>query len=150
MNIFITPLGLSYGALYSGILLTQPDHVIVLTSEQAAQNVSTVVEAARKIHPNFTVEVHTISDPFVGFVDGRRLASELAHRLHTSSAHQYTVSLTGGTTALQDAAKCLADLLGAREIALVDRRSIDEQRANPLVVGELVEIPPAYHNKKPA
>ncbi len=150
MHIFITPLGMSHGALYSGILLTRPDHVIAITSEQAAQNVDIVVGAARKVHPNFAIEVHTIADPFVGFAEGRQLASVLAHRLLNSGTHQYTVSLTGGTTALQDAAKCLADLLHAREIALVDRRSIEEQRANPLVVGEWVEIPPAYHNQKPA
>jgi hypothetical protein len=142
MHILITPLGLTYGVLYSGIVLTRPDHVIVLTSKQAAQNVEVAVNAARHIHPDFTVEVHIVTDPFAGFAEGRQLAARLAQRLRSNRGHQYTVSLTGGTTVLQDAAKCLADLLDAREIALVDRRSVEEQKANPFVLGELVEIPP--------
>ena len=70
------------------------------------------VAAAREIHANFTVEVHTIEDPFAGFVQGRQLAIVLAQRLRAQkdeAENRYTISLTGGTTALQDAAKCLAD-----------------------------------------
>lgn len=144
MHIFITPLGMSYGVLYSGVHLIKPDHVIVLTSLEAEKNVEITVAAARKIHTNFTVEVHTIKDPFAGFVQGRQLATALAQRLRAQEdgdENRYTVSLTGGTTALQDAAKCLADQLQAREVALLDRRSEQEKRTNPLVVGELIEIP---------
>ena len=144
MHIFITPFGMSYGVLYSGILLTKPDHVIVLTSPEAAKNVEITVAAARKIHANFTVEVHTVNDPFKGFVQGRQLATVLAQRLRAHKdrdENRYTVSLTGGTTALQDAAKYLANQLQAREVALIDRRNEQEKRTNPLVVGELIEIP---------
>lgn len=147
MHIFITPLGMSYGVLYSGIHLLKPDHVIVLTSSEGAKNVKITVAAARKIHASFTVEVHTIEDPFAGFVQGRQLATLLAQRLHAQKGtgeNRYTVSLTGGTTALQDAAKCLADQLQAREVALIDRRNEQEKRTTPLVVGELIEIPKDY------
>lgn len=142
MHTLITPLGLSYGSLYSGILLVRPDHVIVLTSEQAAANIPRVVEAARKEHPDFTIEVHALADPFVGFAEGRRLAQEIAQRLKANGEPQITVCLTGGTTALQDAVMSIAQSLGAREIALVDRRGVEEQRQQPFAVGELVEIPP--------
>ena len=147
MHIFITPLGMSYGVLYSGIHLIKPDHVIVLTSLEAAKNVEIAIAAARKIHSNFTLEVHTIEDPFAGFVQGRQLATVLAQQLCSQEdrdENRYTVSLTGGTTALQDAAKCLADQLHAREVALIDRRDEQEKRTNPLVVGELMEIPKDY------
>ena len=147
MHIFITPLGMSYGVLYSGIYLTKPDHVIVLTSPEAAKNVEIAIAAARKIHSNFTLEVHTIEDPFAGFVQGRQLAIVLAQRLRPQedgAENRYTVSLTGGTTALQDAAKCLADQLHAREVALIDRRNEQEKRTNPLVIGELIEVPKDY------
>ncbi len=126
MHIFITPFGMSYGVLYSGILLTKPDHAIVLTSPVAAKNVEITVAAARKIHPNFTVEIYTIEDPFAGFVQGRQLAIMLAQQLcahEDGNENRYTVSITGGTTALQDAAKCLADQLQARQVALIDRRN---------------------------
>lgn len=46
MHIFMTPLGMAYGSLYSGLLLTRPDHVIVITSQQPAENVDTAVEAS--------------------------------------------------------------------------------------------------------
>ena len=144
MHIFIAPLGMSYGVLYSGIHLIKPDHVIVLTSPEAAQNLEIAIAAARKIHANFTVEIHTLEDPFDGFVQGRQLATALARQLcsqEDGNENRYTVSLTGGTTALQDAAKCLADQLQAREVALIDRRDEQEKRTNPLVVGELIEIP---------
>ena len=144
MHIFITPFGMSYGVLYSGIHLIKPDHVIVLTSLEAAQNVEITVAAARELHANFTVEVHTIKDPFAGFVQGRQLVTVLAQRLRAQEdedENRYTVSLTGGTTALQDAAKCIADQLQAREVALIDRRDEQEKRTNPFVVGELIEIP---------
>lgn len=147
MHIFITPFGMSFGVLYSGIHLIKPDHVIVLTSLEAAQNVEITVAAAREVHANFTVEVHTIKDPFAGFVQGRQLATVLAQRLRAQNEggeNRYTVSLTGGTTALQDAAKCLADQLQAREVALIDRRDEQEKRTNPLEVGELIEIPKDY------
>lgn len=32
--------------------------------------------------------------------------------------------------------------IGAKEIGVIDRRSINEQQRNVFVVGELVEIPP--------
>ena len=147
MHIFITPFGMSYGVLYSGILLTKPDHVIVLTSPEAAKNLEIAVAAARKTHANFTVEVHTLKEPFTGFAQGRQWATVLAQRLCTQKdrdENRYTVSLTGGSTALQDAVKRLADQLQAREVALIDRRNEREKQTNPLVVGELIEIPKDY------
>ena len=77
-------------------------------------------------------------------MQGRQLATVLAQRLRAQKEggeYRYTVSLTGGTTALQDAAKCIADQLQAREVALIDRRDEQEKRTNPFVVGELIEIP---------
>jgi hypothetical protein len=48
---------------------------------------------------------------------------------------------------LQDCVRSVADILRAkgrdvREVAVVDRRTAEEQRRVPLVVGELVEVPP--------
>jgi hypothetical protein len=87
------------------------------------------------------VETHVLEDPLAGFREGRRLARELA----TSAAGDNVINLTGGTTALQDCVRSVADILRTqhkkvREVAVVDRRSTDEQRRVPLVVGELVEV----------
>ncbi len=143
MRILFSPLGLSYGSLFSAIVLTKPDHVVVITSAKAAENIPRVVEAAKRYHPNFTLEHHSIGDPFTGFIEGRELARKLAESArYRGERAEHIVNLAGGTTALQDAAQCLARALGAREVAVIDRRSPDEQRQNPFVVGELIEVPP--------
>jgi len=102
-----------------------------------------LIEAAKRYHPDFTLEYHTINDPFVGFIEGREWARKIARseEQRTESA-EYIVNLAGGTTALQDAVQCIARALGAKEVAVIDRRRPDEQRQNPFVVGELIEVPP--------
>ena len=55
--------------------------------------------------------------------------------------------VTGGTTVMQDCVRSVADILrGAakpvREVAVVDRRSAEDQKRSPLVVGELIEVAP--------
>jgi len=142
MRILFSPLGLSYGSLFSAILLTKPDHVVVITSTKAAENIPKVVEAAKKDHPHFTLEYHTISDPFIGFIEGRGLARNIAKsEERRAESVEYIVNLAGGTTALQDAVQCIARALRAKEVAVIDRRSPGEQRQNPFVVGELIEVP---------
>ncbi|HIE28175.1 TPA: hypothetical protein EYP66_12890 [Candidatus Poribacteria bacterium] len=138
MRVLFSPLGMSYGSLFSAIVLTKPDHVVVITSKRAAANIPQVVEQAKPYHPNFTLEYHTLADPFTGFLEGRTLAKSLARK----AGDENIANLVGGTTALQDAVKCLSDLIGAREVAVIDRRPIEEQRANPFFVGELVEVLP--------
>jgi|ETNmetMinimDraft_25_1059894.scaffolds.fasta_scaffold75365_2 hypothetical protein len=132
------PLGLAYGSLYSALMLTRPQQVIVVTSQQAGQYLPLVVEAVKSTLPQLRVEQHTLSDPFSGFVEGR----ELAQRLAQQATEKNLACLTGGTTALQDTIRTIALLTVAQEFAVVDRRPVDLQRSQPLVVGELVPIPP--------
>ena len=115
--------------LFSAIVLTKPDHVVVITSEQAAANIPLVVEQAKQYHTNFTLEYHTVVDPFTGFHQGRKLAKRLTRK----AGNENIANLVGGTTALQDAVKCLSDLTGDREVAVIDRHPIEEQRANPFL-----------------
>ena len=142
MRVLVSPLGLSPGSLFSAIVLTKPEHVVVLTSALGQRGLEASVAAARSRGPAFTVEAHSLADPFAGFAEGRQLARRLAARWRERDDLEVVANLAGGTTALQDAVKCLADLLGAREIAVVDRRSLEEQRQDPFVVGELVDVPP--------
>ncbi|MDP6999501.1 MAG: hypothetical protein QF569_25785 [Candidatus Poribacteria bacterium] len=132
------PLGLSYGSLFSAVALTQPDRVIVVSSRQASQNLTLVVEALAAIDCHCPIELHTLSDPFTGFLEGRQLAKKLAQK---EATEHNIVCLTGGTTALQDAIKTIAIFTRADEMAVIDRRQIEEQRANPFIVGEMVKIP---------
>ncbi len=143
MTVLFSPLGLAYGTLYSAILLVRPQRVVVVTSPEALVNLHSAVDAARFYHKAFEVETHVLDDPLGGFIEGRRLARFLA----ASAAGDNIINLTGGTTALQDCVRSVADILRSRhqtvrEVAVIDRRPTDEQRRVPLVVGELCEVPP--------
>lgn len=141
MTVLFSPLGLNYGVLYSAILLVRPARLVLITSPQAIGNLHSATDAARFFHSQFEVETHMLDDPFAGFREGRTLA-----RLLTASAGcKNVVNLTGGTTVMQDCVRSLAQSLRAqekpvREVAVIDRRSLEEQKRAPLVVGELIEV----------
>lgn len=152
MTVLFSPLGLAYGSLYSAILLVRPSRAVVVSSRQAVVDLHSAVDAARFFHTSFEVETHLLSDPLAGFAEGRTLARQLV----AGAGSQNVINLTGGTTALQDCVRSVADILRAqqdpnsnahpliavREVAVVDRRTPEEQKRVPLVVGELVEVPP--------
>ena len=142
MLVLFSPLGLSYGTLYSAILSVRPQRVVVITSPQAVNLLHSATDAARFFHSGFEVETHILSDPFSGFKEGRALARELALRAGETNV----VNLTGGTTVLQDCARSVADILreesqDVQEVAVVDGRDGDEQIRMPLMLGRLVEVP---------
>ena len=148
MTVLFTPLGLAYGSLYSAILLTRPQRVVVVTSPQAILNLHSAVDAARFFHADFEIETHLMQDALSGFVEGRALSRQIAHSACNDDNGDNIVNLTGGTTALQDCVRSVADVLRARqievrEVAVIDRRGADEQKRVPLAVGELVEVPAA-------
>lgn len=142
MTVLFSPLGLAYGTLYSAILLTRPQRVVIVTSAEAIVHLHAALDAARFFHHPFEFETHILEDPQAGFLEGRKLAGFLA----ASSGETNVVNLTGGTTALQDSIRSVADVLrragaSVREVAAIDRRPLLEQRRDPLFVGELVEVP---------
>lgn len=148
MTVLFTPLGLAYGSLYSAILLVRPQRVVVVTSPQGAINLHSAVDAARFFHSQFEIETHLLQDALAGFVEGRALARQLAQSADLGNSADNVVNLTGGTTALQDCVRSVADILRARqiavrEVAVIDRRDADEQKRAPLAVGELFEVPAA-------
>jgi hypothetical protein len=96
-----------------------------------------VGQAKSVLNTDFTFEVHTVSDPFTSFAEGRELAKVLARK----KGGENIVNLTGGSTALQDAVQSIARLISAKEVAVIDRRPYTQQQANPYVVGEIIEIP---------
>jgi hypothetical protein len=143
MTVLFSPLGLSYGVLYSAILSVRPQRVVVVTSPEAIVNLHTAIDAARFYHALFEVETHLLDDPLAGFREGRKLARFLS----VSADGKNVVNLTGGTTALQDCVRSVGEILRergshVREVAVIDRRVPDEQKRMPLVLGELVEVPP--------
>lgn len=143
MTVLFSTLGLAYGTLYSAILLTRPQRVVIVTSTEAIVHLHAALDAARFFHTSFEFETHILEDPQAGFGEGRALARFLA----ASCGDKNIVNLTGGTTVLQDCVRSVADILrredkNVREVAAIDRRDLVDQRREPLFVGEIVEVPP--------
>jgi hypothetical protein len=139
-RLLITPVGLSPGVLYSGALHVKPDRLLIVTSQQAATRISEALEHARSLQtPQQTL---VLEDAFLGYREvDRHLGSEMDRAF--VAADQLIVNVTGGTTVMQYAVERLAsrarDLgVPVRRVALIDRRSPEEQRANPYVLGEIV------------
>lgn len=142
--VLVSPLGLSPGALFSAVSHVQPDRVLVITSDEAARFVPGALAAAGR--PGLATDIVKLYDPHQGFNEaGRIFSDDEKRRWSLVSASQVVINITGGTTAMQYAVEDLGRRLrryGAlvRKVALVDRRDIAEQRRNPYVLGELVEL----------
>lgn len=143
-RILVSPLGLSPGVLFSAVRHVRPDRVLVITSAQAARFVPEALAAAEQTE--LEVEVVKLKDPHQGFNEaGRIFAGNEARRRALVGSAQVVINITGGTTAMQYAAEDLGRKLqrygtAVRRVALVDRRDIAEQRRNPYVLGELVDL----------
>ena len=137
-RLLIAPLGRSPGALFSALRHVQPDSVLVLTSKEAAENLGPALQAAG-VSPT-TVTTELFDDPYQAFREADRLAERARGILLEAS--EVIVNLTGGTTALQYLAERLADealRLGTTvcRVAVMDRRSREEQERDPFQLGEI-------------
>lgn len=141
-RLLVTPLGLSPGVLYSAVLNIRPDEVLVITSRQARERIGEALEHAGAA--DLPYQVTEMADPHQGFTEIDRILDQDARR-RLAAAGEVAVNITGGTTAMQYVAERIADearRLGTtvRRVALVDRRPYDEQRRDPYVAGELVDL----------
>lgn len=141
--LLVTPLGLTPGVLYTALSRLDPDACLVVTSAEGAERVPEVLEQAGRVALPHRILLFP-GDPFTGFDRVRELVDA---RLKEDfvRASEVVINVTGGTTVLQYAVERLGDearRLGVptRRIALVDRRDSAEQRANPYVLGELIEL----------
>ncbi|MFZ5592490.1 MAG: hypothetical protein ACOY81_11890 [Bacillota bacterium] len=132
--------------LYSGIKLTDPQRLVVLSSPQAAAAIPEILQVAGANH--IPCHVLGLADPHLGFREAENLRrGQAALWRDLADAGEVVVNITGGTTAMQCVVEDLAVYLHrlgvkVRRVALVDRRPYEEQRANPYVCGELVELEP--------
>jgi len=145
-KVLISPMGASIGLLYSALMLTKPDRVIVLTSEKFKDRVFEVCEKAN-FSDKSKVSISVIKDPFSGFDESDALASETC--AFVDNPAQIIVNLTGGTTAMQWAMQAIYEKLhndfkgssaNLTRAAFIDRRPSTEQQSDPYRVGEMVNI----------
>ncbi len=143
--LLVTPLGLSPGVIYSAITRLGPARLrglVVVTSHQAAARLEGTLCAAGV--EDLSRHVRFLSDVHAGFREVDHLLDDDLRAI-LLEAGEVVVNVTGGTTALQYAVERIAeeaDRLGCRvrRVALVDRRPPEEQRNNPYVAAELVEL----------
>lgn len=148
--LLVSPVGRTRGALFTAIKKVQPRWLLPIVSQETAPSVGEIVVAAG--FTGQTLPPLLMNDPFTGFAEiphlvedkdkNRAIAAELAKELLHGS--EVVVNLTGGTTVMQQLAQKVADAaarklgLKTRTMAVVDRRSRQEQEENPYVEGELV------------
>lgn len=53
MKALFSPLGMSCGSLFSAIVLVKTDHVVIITSQEAAENILKVVK-----RPKISLQLH--------------------------------------------------------------------------------------------
>ncbi|SRR5579885_2064502 len=138
-RLLVTPLGLSPGVVYSAVRLTRPATLLVVTSASAEVQLA---EALERANAQARTVVRVMADPHAGFREfGALLDAEVQEAIRASD--EVLVNITGGTTVMQYVVQRIAETaqsLGAptRRFALVDRRPVEAQRANPYVLGEIV------------
>jgi hypothetical protein len=135
----LSPLGLSPGLLYSALMTIKPQHLMVLTSREAADSLSEIIQRAEY---SGSVDVVYVDDPFNCFQQANQKVEEMLNILNYSPC---VINLTGGTTALQfiivRAGTALENEgVQVHYVALIDRRGIQDQKDNPWVEGELVSV----------
>ena len=140
-SILVSGLGLTPGALYSALRHIDCARLVVVTSRQGVERLHELLQQSGK--PDQAHSVVTMEDPFTGFSEVRAKVREAAAVLR--GADEVVINLTGGTTAIQYCVEAIAREAGAlriptRRVAMVDRRSPEDQRRNPWVLGELVPV----------
>lgn len=137
-TLLVSPLGLSKGLLYSALRHIQPQGLFVITSEGAAGSFD---EIAQKAGWSGKSTIRYLQDPHSGFNEAESIARTALSAV--LQAEHVIVNITGGTTAMQYivqqiAARAKELSRPVRRVALVDRRTPQEQRDNPYVTGELI------------
>lgn len=141
-TILVSPIGNHPGVLYSALKNSQaalnkyPDYCAVICSNSSKKAVPKVLEIAE-----YTGQVIylTLDDPHAGYSEIERLITEVKQLIARSAT--VLVNLTGGTTlmgmaASEIAAKARALGRTVRRFALVDRRTPQEQEADPYIISE--------------
>ena len=140
MKILLTPLGMSPGLLYSALCLVQPDALALLTSATAIEKLDEIFALTNQ--PLY-IESIIMEDPFKFSADTIAIAERLEKFADTiAPAREWVINITGGTTAMQ---YCLQGIQKQLElhaekvtvVALVDKRSRDNQTIEPYVVGKI-------------
>ena len=135
----VSSLGLTEGALYTILNHYNPNLLIVVTSKEGAKILPSILEKTQ-----FKGECHVVNveDPYTGKEEIARVSKEVTGYLENT--RKVVINLTGGTTLLNYMLLKVGDEARhgktIKTVLAVDKRSYEEQKVNPYVVGEVVEL----------
>lgn len=142
-KVLITPLGTSPGVLYTLIKKLNPHKIHVITSEMAAEKIPEICEEAR--YDESKIFIHKLNDPFTGFDEIQKIQESFSE-IDWNPFDEIILNLAGGTSFLQYVASNVVNELekknySVKKVFAIDRRTYTEQKENPYVVGDVVELP---------
>ncbi len=143
-KILLTPLGTSPGVLYTLIKRLNPDRVIVITSKKGEEKLPEICEKAGFDHNK--IKAYLFDDPYTGFEEIAGVIKRMISDFPVDITSRITVNLAGGTSFLQYVTGEFSEVLESKKLDVtkvfaVDRRDFALQKAEPYVVGEVVELP---------
>jgi len=143
-KILVTPLGTSPGVLHTLIKRLNPDRVIVITSKKGEENLPEICK--RSGFDQNKIKAYLFDDPYTGFEKVSDVIKEMISDFTIDIGSRITVNLAGGTSFLQYVTGEFSEVLKSKKLDVtkvfaVDRRDFALQKAEPYVVGEVVELP---------
>jgi len=140
-RLLLTGLGMSPGAVATALACAEPDAVLVVTSAEAESGLEAALERSGK--RGMESRVLRLDDAYRDFDAAGRFAADRQLLLSFAAAGELVANLTGGTSAMQFVVEKLAASAArmgvpVRRCLLIDRRTPEEQRADPWARGELV------------
>jgi len=135
----VSSLGLTEGALYTILNHYNPNLLIVVTSKEGEKILPNILEKTQ-----FKGECHVVNveDPHTGKDEIDRVSNEVTRYLEDT--RKVVINLTGGTTLLNymllKAGNEARHGKTIKTVLAVDKRPYEEQKVNPYVVGEVVEL----------
>ncbi|WGS65191.1 hypothetical protein [Marinitoga aeolica] len=137
-KILITPLGTSPGVVYTALKSTNPDLCIIVTSEKGAEKISEIAEKSDFNLKN--IKVIKFNNPFYGFEEIDEKIKNVEKYLN--DAEEIYFNLSGGTSFLQYVIGKIKEIVNVKNKSFfaVDKRDIFQQKENPYVIGEWIEV----------
>jgi len=139
-GLLISPLGLSPGLLYSALCQVKPNALLAIAS---AQSIDLLQEVIERSGTQADIISLVMKNPFQGF-------DEISGMIFTSQeallgADEIICNATGGTTAMQYAIMRLSERASSlgrqvKWMAMVDNRPAEDQRKDPYVIGEMIDL----------
>jgi hypothetical protein len=136
----ISPLGTTPGALYTVICREKPDILIVISSQEGFKRLDEIIQQSKFKGNCYKI---LVKDPFKGINEVKNVVEEA--KKHLEDVKELVINLTGGTSLLGYMVERVRDKVRygkeIRTIMAIDRRPYEEQKMNPYVLGDILQVP---------